>query len=159
MCPGHGPKYISKTDYAKNIKGIEAIFAGKVGKLKAGYKKEMKVAAASKNFEAAASYRDKLYYLAKIEKSHIFSDRDLAADVALSQLTEELKLDRIDYIKMDIEGGDTSNRNYAAVVDIGTTTIVVHLANVTEMTTVDAEACFNSQAVYGWVKRANPRPR
>lgn len=50
---------------------------------------------------------------------------------------------------MDVEAGDTSSRNYIAVVDVGTSTIVLHLLNVVEMSTVDAQACFNSQSVYG----------
>ena len=50
---------------------------------------------------------------------------------------------------MDIEGGNTADRNYIAVVDVGTSTVVVHLVNVVDMTTVDAQACFNSQSVYG----------
>lgn len=50
---------------------------------------------------------------------------------------------------IDIEGGDTAGRNYAAVVDVGTTTVVVHLIDVVKMTTIDAQACFNSQVVYG----------
>jgi len=50
---------------------------------------------------------------------------------------------------MDIEGGDVSGHNYLAVVDIGTSTLVAHLVDVREMKTVDAQACFNSQAVYG----------
>lgn len=50
---------------------------------------------------------------------------------------------------MEIEGGDTSNRNFMAVVDIGTTTIVVHLVNILTRETMDAEACFNSQSIYG----------
>ena len=50
---------------------------------------------------------------------------------------------------MDVEGGDTAERNYMAVVDVGTSTIVVHLIDAVKMTTVDAGACFNSQAVHG----------
>lgn len=54
---------------------------------------------------------------------------------------------------MDIEGGDVSARNHMAVVDIGTSTIVAHLVDVHPsaggMATVDAQACFNSQSVYG----------
>ncbi|MDH7499022.1 MAG: ASKHA domain-containing protein [candidate division NC10 bacterium] len=50
---------------------------------------------------------------------------------------------------MDIEGGDTSGRNYFAIVDVGTSTIVVHLVDVIHLSTVDAQACFNSQAIYG----------
>lgn len=50
---------------------------------------------------------------------------------------------------IDIEGGNTSARNYAAIVDIGTSTIVAHLVDIVNMATVDAEACFNGQSVYG----------
>lgn len=50
---------------------------------------------------------------------------------------------------IDIEGGDTSGHNLVVAVDVGTSTVVAHLINVREMSTVDAEACFNSQAVYG----------
>lgn len=50
---------------------------------------------------------------------------------------------------MDIEGGDTSQTNYLAVVDVGTSTIVVHLVDAQDMTTVAAGACFNSQAIHG----------
>lgn len=50
---------------------------------------------------------------------------------------------------MDIEDGDTSGRNYGAVIDIGTSTIVVHLVDLVGMSTLDALACFNSQSVFG----------
>ena len=50
---------------------------------------------------------------------------------------------------MDIEGGDTSTKNFMAIVDAGTSTIVVHLVDAIAMTTVGAQACFNSQATYG----------
>ena len=48
-----------------------------------------------------------------------------------------------------IEGGDTSDRNFMVVVDMGTTTIVAHLVDARSMRTLDARACFNSQGVYG----------
>jgi len=50
---------------------------------------------------------------------------------------------------MNIDGGDTSDRNYMVVVDMGTTTIVAHLVDARSMNTLDARACFNSQGVYG----------
>ncbi len=50
---------------------------------------------------------------------------------------------------VDIEDGDTSAHNVMAVVDVGTSTIVVHLVDVAEATTLDAEACFNSQSTFG----------
>lgn len=50
---------------------------------------------------------------------------------------------------VQVEPGHTSGQNYAAVVDIGTSTIVLHLINLFDQTTVDTAACFNSQAVCG----------
>jgi len=50
---------------------------------------------------------------------------------------------------MDLEGGDTSDKNYIAVADVGTTTIVVHLVDAVRAVTVDTQACFNSQSIYG----------
>jgi len=50
---------------------------------------------------------------------------------------------------MDIESGDTSARNVIAVVDVGTSTIVVHLVDSETTETIGAQACFNSQATYG----------
>jgi uncharacterized 2Fe-2S/4Fe-4S cluster protein (DUF4445 family) len=50
---------------------------------------------------------------------------------------------------MNIESGNTADRNFMAVVDMGTTTIVAHLVNTNTMETLDARACFNSQGIYG----------
>jgi len=50
---------------------------------------------------------------------------------------------------MDIEGGNTADRNFFIVVDIGTTTIVAHLLDAVKLKTLDAKACFNSQGMYG----------
>jgi len=50
---------------------------------------------------------------------------------------------------IDIERGNSAGRNYAAVVDVGTTTVIVHLIDVIKMTTIDAQACFNSQVIFG----------
>ena len=50
---------------------------------------------------------------------------------------------------MNLEGGDTTDRNFMAIVDMGTSTVVAHLVNANTTETVDAKACFNSQGVYG----------
>ena len=50
---------------------------------------------------------------------------------------------------MDIEGGDTTASNMMVIVDVGTSTIVAHLVDAVAMTTIGAQACFNSQATYG----------
>ncbi len=50
---------------------------------------------------------------------------------------------------MNVEPGNTERDNYIAVIDMGTTTVVVHLVDVAKCRTVDARACFNSQSVHG----------
>jgi len=50
---------------------------------------------------------------------------------------------------LQVEGGDTSGRNYGIAVDIGTSTVVVHLVNLNSSKTVDGEAKYNSQMKYG----------
>jgi len=72
----------------------------------------------------------------------LLRDNDFAVTATVGRRREVAEV-------MEIEGGDASDRNFMAIVDIGTSTIVVHLVNVLTMATVDAEACFNSQANYG----------
>jgi uncharacterized 2Fe-2S/4Fe-4S cluster protein (DUF4445 family) len=50
---------------------------------------------------------------------------------------------------MNVEGGNTADRNYIVVVDMGTTTVVTHLMDANTIKTVDAKACFNSGGIYG----------
>jgi len=50
---------------------------------------------------------------------------------------------------MDVEPGDTSQCNYAVVVDLGTTTVVAQLIDLEAAATVDAEATYNSQMHFG----------
>ena len=50
---------------------------------------------------------------------------------------------------MNVEGGDSSDRNYIIIVDMGTTTVVAHLVNANTRKTMGAKACFNSQGIYG----------
>ncbi len=50
---------------------------------------------------------------------------------------------------IEIEAGDTSNHNFAVAVDIGTTTVVAHLTDLTTASTIDTEAMYNSQINFG----------
>ncbi len=50
---------------------------------------------------------------------------------------------------MNVEGGNTEGANFIIAVDIGTTTIVAHLIDVNTLQTLDAQACYNSQSIYG----------
>ncbi len=50
---------------------------------------------------------------------------------------------------IQIEEGDTTKESYGLAVDVGTCTVVVHLVNLNNSQTIDAEATYNSQRVYG----------
>jgi len=50
---------------------------------------------------------------------------------------------------VQIEPGDRSGVNYAVAADLGTTTIVAQLLDLTNGTTVDTEATYNSQINFG----------
>jgi len=50
---------------------------------------------------------------------------------------------------LQLEGGDRSGANLGVAVDVGTSTVVAHLVDLTTSRTLDAEACYNSQRTYG----------
>jgi len=50
---------------------------------------------------------------------------------------------------IQVEAGDHARRNYGIALDIGTSTVVIHLLDLTTSETIDAEACYNSQAPFG----------
>jgi uncharacterized 2Fe-2S/4Fe-4S cluster protein (DUF4445 family) len=50
---------------------------------------------------------------------------------------------------VQIEPGNTENRNYGLAVDVGTSTVVTHLLNLGTTERVDAEAVYNSQRKWG----------
>ena len=50
---------------------------------------------------------------------------------------------------MAVEPGDLTAGHYMVVIDVGTSTVVAHLVDVNASSTIDAQACFNSQAVFG----------
>lgn len=50
---------------------------------------------------------------------------------------------------LEVQPGDVSANNYGVAVDVGTTTVVAHLLNLSKSETVDIEATYNSQIKYG----------
>jgi len=50
---------------------------------------------------------------------------------------------------IEVEPGGRCKTNYAVAVDLGTTTVVAHLINLTNAFTVDSEATYNSQINFG----------
>lgn len=56
---------------------------------------------------------------------------------------------------INLESGNTCDVNYAIAVDVGTTTVVAHLVDLTDGRAIDTEAAYNSQINYGedYIKR------
>jgi len=50
---------------------------------------------------------------------------------------------------IEVEPGNRCERNFALAVDLGTTTVVAHLVDLTKATTIDTEATYNSQINFG----------
>lgn len=50
---------------------------------------------------------------------------------------------------IEVEPGDHCKRNFAVAVDLGTTTVVAHLVDLTKAITIDKEATYNSQINFG----------
>jgi len=50
---------------------------------------------------------------------------------------------------LEIEEGDTSARNYGVAVDVGTTTVVTHLIDLTTSKVLATDATYNSQIAFG----------
>ena len=50
---------------------------------------------------------------------------------------------------IEIEAGNHYERNFAVAVDLGTTTVVAHLIDLTKAATIDTEATYNSQINFG----------
>jgi len=50
---------------------------------------------------------------------------------------------------LEVQSGDVSANNYGIAVDVGTTTVVAHLLNLSNAKTIDIEATYNSQIKYG----------
>ena len=66
LCPGPYADAISKTDYKKNIRGIEMILQGKKKSLISKMEKEMQVFSKKNEFEKAAVLRNKIFALQHI---------------------------------------------------------------------------------------------
>jgi uncharacterized 2Fe-2S/4Fe-4S cluster protein (DUF4445 family) len=50
---------------------------------------------------------------------------------------------------IELDGGDKTERNFAVAIDLGTTTVVAHLIDLTTAATLDTEATYNSQLNFG----------
>ncbi len=73
---------------------------------------------------------------------HILREADWKVTATLGKRGETTEV-------IQVEKGNTKDRNFAIAVDVGTSTVVAHLINLATSETMDAEATYNSQRVYG----------
>ena len=109
LCPGLEENKTSLTDYRANLRKLMKYLKGERNKLMVDIEKDMKRAAARKDFELAAKYRNQLTALKSLANRIVFSDKEnleLSKDEALSGITDMLGLEAI---PRRIEGYDISH--------------------------------------------------
>ncbi|MEA3225943.1 MAG: ASKHA domain-containing protein [Planctomycetota bacterium] len=74
--------------------------------------------------------------------SGLLQDSDYKATVTVGRRGQTIEV-------IEVEAGDHSKRNFAVAVDLGTTTVVAHLMDLTGANTLDTEATYNSQINFG----------
>lgn len=114
--PGLEEGKTSLEDYRANLRKLMAVIEGKRKSVERELEKEMKLAAKNQDFEAAASGRNQLMALQRLNRQIIFSDKeflDISKDHALAELVELLGLARF---PRRIEGYDISHQQGTDVV-------------------------------------------
>ncbi len=74
LCPGPYDGAISKSDYAKNIRGIRMVLEGQKKSLLTRMKKEMETASQKEEFEKAGEMRNKIFALQHIQDIALISE-------------------------------------------------------------------------------------
>ena len=114
--PGLEEGKTSLKDYRANLRRLIAVIQGKRVTIEKEIERDMNQAAAAKDFEAAAKYRNQLFALKNLSKQVIFSDReylDISKDHALNELVDLLGLA---HFPRRIEGYDISHMSGTDVV-------------------------------------------
>lgn len=109
LCPGVEEQKIPSRDYKITLRKLIRYLKGERKALMNDIEKEMKTAAANKQYELAAQKRNQLRDLKELQKQVLFSDKeflDISKDQALVELKDLLGLPKIPY---RIEGYDISH--------------------------------------------------
>lgn len=95
LCPGLEADMTSLRDYRKNLSMLTQYMTGKRKGLVRDIEKQMNQAAKSRDFEAAAGLRNKLFALKRLDTQIIFGDReslDISKDHGLQELADLLAI-------------------------------------------------------------------
>jgi excinuclease ABC subunit C len=113
---GLSPTDFSSVEYKKSLRKLIKYIRGESAGIIKELESEMSIAAQKQDFEAAAKSRNKIYNLKELQHRIMFGDKeflDISKDVALSDLTEMLNLEKI---PARIEGFDISHLSGKNVV-------------------------------------------
>jgi len=112
-CPGPCMGKISPEDYRKQINELRLFLKGKYSNLKRLWEQEMQHASHELNYEKAASLRDRIITLERIDEKITVRElkpEDLAASLKITEALEELKnVLGLAQLPVIIEGFDISN--------------------------------------------------
>ncbi|MEO6513055.1 MAG: excinuclease ABC subunit UvrC [Candidatus Saccharimonadales bacterium] len=114
--PGLEEGKTSLGDYRANLRKLMAVIEGRRVTIEREIEKDMKRAAKTQDFEAAAKLRNQLYLLQNLTRQVIFSDKeflDISKDHALAELVNLLS---IEHFPRRIEGYDISHMSGTNVV-------------------------------------------
>ncbi len=114
--PGLEDGKTSLEAYRANLRKLMAIIEGRRKTIEKELERDMNRASKSKDFEAAANYRNQLFALRNLDKKVVFSDKeflDISKDHALNELVNLLS---IKHFPRRIEGYDISHQQGSDVV-------------------------------------------
>ncbi len=107
--PGLEDKKTSLTEYRSNLRKLIQYLKGHRKKLMQDIEKDMKRAARSKDFEAAAKFRNQLQSLQSLGRQVLFGDREIQEASSDRALVELAQLAGLDKPPRRIEGFDISH--------------------------------------------------
>ena len=114
--PGLEDGKTSLEAYRANLRKLTAIIEGRRKTIEKELERDMNRASKTKDFEAAANYRNQLFALKNLDKKVVFSDKeflDISKDHALNELVNLLSIKRF---PRRIEGYDISHQQGSDVV-------------------------------------------
>lgn len=116
LCPGPETGELDEKEYKTTLRKLVRVLEGQKGSIVRELEKDMKAAADVKDFETAATIRNKIAALKDLDRRVLFSDKeflDLSKDHALVELTDLLGLVKV---PRRIEGYDISHMSGTDVV-------------------------------------------
>lgn len=116
LCPGVCDASMSRTEYLRYIQNIRLFFEGKKTKIVRDFKREMKKAAKVREFEKAATYRNKIFALEHLNDIALLKRKNGTSGIT-PDLESSLKGSRIEAYDIAHLGGSSGVGAMTVVLD------------------------------------------